>query len=364
MPVNMFSVLKHLMGAPGVTGFEEQRRKRVIELLSMYCDSVSVDVIGNVIGTIGSGEKSVMLAGHYDQIGFMVKHIDEKGYLLFDQVGGWDPRVAYGRRVNVWVGDEIGDFVLGTICTKAAHLADPSEREKIPALREMRIDVGVSNPTEASGLGIKVGCPITPDSDIDYLGKKGSDLVIGPAFDDVCAVAAFIETLDRLNKDPPKNLKIHVVATVQEEVGLRGASVSAYNIQPWCAIAVDVTHALYPGVDPGRVSGVVLGKGPVIGIGANFTRALWEMMESQAKESGMSVQREGLPGASGTDAWAIQITRGGTITGLISVPNRYMHSPNEVISLNDLTNTGKLIALTIKALDNSNLVHTTEVFRK
>jgi putative aminopeptidase FrvX len=364
MPTNMFSVLNHLMGAPGVTGFEEQRRKRVIELFSMYCNTVSVDVIGNVIGTIGDGEKAVMLAGHYDQIGFMVKHIDEKGYLLFDQIGGWDPRVAYGTRVKVWVGDGIDDYILGTIGTKAAHLADSSEREKIPAIREMRIDVGAANSSETTNLGIKVGCPITPDTEVKYLGRKGSDLIIGPAFDDVCAVASFIETLDQLSKDPPINLKVNIVATVQEEVGLRGASISAYNIQPWCAIAVDVTHALYPGVDPGRVSGVVLGKGPVIGIGANFTRSLWEIMETQAQQSGIPVQREGLPGASGTDAWAIQITRGGTITGLISVPNRYMHSPNEVISLSDLTNVGKLLATTIKALDNSNLTHTTEVYRK
>ena len=364
MPINIYSVLKHLMNVPAVTGFEEQRRKRVIELFSMYCDTVSVDVIGNVIGTIGSGEKSVMLAGHYDQIGFMVKHVDEKGYLHFDQIGGWDPRVAYGIRVKVWVGDEPEDYIIGTICTKAAHLAEASEREKIPTLREMKIDVGASNPSEVGALGIKVGCPITPYSEVTYLGKKNSDLVIGPAFDDVCAVASFIQTLEQLSRDPPKNLKLHVVATVQEEVGLRGASISAYNINPWCAIAVDVTHALYPGVDPGRVSGVVLGKGPVIGIGANFSRPLWEMMELEAKKADIPIQREGLPGSSGTDAWAIQITRGGTITGLISVPNRYMHSPNEVISLNDLINVGKLLSLTIRALDKCDLTHTKQVFAK
>src|SRR5665647_2705885 len=111
MPVDMYKILKELMSAPAVTGFEEPRRKKVIEQFSKYCDSVSVDVIGNVVGTIGSGEKAVMLAGHYDQIGFLVKYVDEKGYVSFDQVGGWDPRVAYGTRVKIWVGDGSEDYV-------------------------------------------------------------------------------------------------------------------------------------------------------------------------------------------------------------------------------------------------------------
>ena len=364
MPVNMFSVLNHLMRSPAVTGFEEQRRKRVIELYSNFCDSVTVDVIGNVMGTIGSGERAVMLAGHYDQIGFMVKYVDEKGYITFDQIGGWDPRVAYGMRVKIWVGDGPDDFIIGTIGTKAAHLLDATERDKAPQLKDMRIDVGASNMEEVQKMGIKIGSVITPDATVSYLGQKGSDLIVGPAFDDICAVATFIEALDILSKNPPKNLKVYFVATVQEEVGYRGAYISAYNIHPWCAIAVDVTHALSPGVDPGRASGIILGKGPAIGIGANFTRSLWEIMEDEAGKNNIPRQREAVPAASGTDAWAIQITGGGTISGLLSVPNRYMHSPNEVISLSDLTNLGRLIAATINTLDTSDLKHNFLVYKK
>jgi len=364
MPVNMYKVLKELMSAPAVTGFEEPRRKKVIEQFSKYCDTVSVDVIGNVVGTIGSGERAVMLAGHYDQIGFLVKHVDEKGYVSFDQVGGWDPRVAYGTRVKIWVGDGAEDYVVGTIGTKAAHLTDAAEREKAIPLKDMRIDFSASSAEEAEKMGVRIGCPCTPISEVEYLGKDGSDMVIGPAFDDVCAVAAFIETLDILAKDPPKKVKVYVVATTQEEIGLRGAQVSAYNIQPWAAIAADVTHAVAPGVEANRVGDVQIGKGPVVGIGANFTRALWEMMEKEAKRGKIPLQRQGVPSASGTDAWAIQVTRGGTITGLISLPNRYMHSPNEVVSLSDLINAGKLIAATIKALDKSSLQHNVEVYRK
>ncbi len=364
MPVDMHKVLKELMSAPAVTGFEEPRRKKIIEAYSKYCDSVTVDVIGNVIGTIGKGEKAVMLAGHYDQIGFLVKYVDEKGYASFDQVGGWDPRVAYGTRVKIWIGDEPSDYIVGIIGTKAAHLTELSEREKAIPLKDMRIDFGASSAEAAAKMGVKIGCPCTPLAEVEYLGKEGSDLVIGPAFDDVCAVAAFIEILDILAKDPPKELKVYAVATTQEEIGMRGAQVCAYNIQPWAAIAADVTHAVAPGVDANRVSDVQIGKGPVVGVGANFTRALWEMMEKEAKKAKIPAQRQSVPSASGTDAWAIQVTRGGTITGLVSLPNRYMHSPNEVVSLSDLTNAGKLIAATIKALDKSDLKHTVEVYRK
>jgi endoglucanase len=347
-----------------VTGFEEQRRKKVIDLFSMYCDSVSVDVIGNVIGTIGSGEKAVLLAGHYDQIGFMIKHIDEKGFAHFAQVGGWDPRVAYGTRVRIWVGDGPNDFILGAIATKAAHLTDAAEREKTPQLKDMRIDFGASSAEEASKWGVRSGCPVTPDPELAYLGKKGSDLVISPAFDDVCSVGGFIETMSLLSKDPPKNVKVHFVATVQEEVGLRGASVVAYNVKPWVSIATDVTHATSPGVDAGAVDGIALGKGPVLGVGANFTRALWELVEAEAKANNIPMQRQGVPGASGTDAWAIQIMRGGTINGLLSIPNRYMHSCNEIVSLSDLTNLGRLLAAVIRALDKSDLKHSVEVYHK
>jgi endoglucanase len=360
----MYETLDYLMAAPAVTGFEEPRRGRVIDLFSKYCDRVTVDVIGNVIGTVGEGERRVQLAGHYDQLGFMIRYIDEKGYASFVTVGGWDPRVAYGTRVKIWTGDGLDDYIIGTIGTKAAHLTEPEERKKAIEIKDMRIDFGASDKKEAEEMGVKTGIPVTADSKLDHLGKKDSDLVIGSAFDDVCAVASFIETLDALSKDPPKNLKVHVVATVQEEIGLRGATISAYNINPWCAVAVDVTHSIAPGVEASRVGDIEMGKGPVIAKGANFTRALWELMEREAGEKGIPYQLQGVPSRSGTDAWAMQIIRGGTISGLISVPNKYMHSPNEVVSLNDLTNIGKLLTATIEGLDETDIPHTTEVYKR
>ena len=361
--MEIFEILRDLMEAPAVTGFEDQRRQRIIDQYSKHCDSVSVDVIGNVIGTLGDGDRAVMIAGHYDQIGFMVRYVDEKGYIHFAPVGGWDQRVVYGMRVRVWIGDGPGDYLIGVVGAKPAHLAEPKEREKAVKMEEMRIDIGARSQKEAEELGVKSGCPITPDSTLTRLGREG-DLVVGPAFDDVCAVASMIRALELLGGDAPKGLRVHMVATVQEEIGLRGATVSGYNLKPWCAIACDVTHAVAPGVKAERVGGVELGKGPVISVGANFTRPLWELMERVAEEAGIPHQRQGIPSRSGTDAWALQVVRGGTITGLISVPNRYMHTPNEVISLSDLENVARLMAETLRALPGSDLRHIVEVYRR
>jgi endoglucanase len=305
-----------------------------------------------------------MLAGHYDQLGFMITHVDKNGFAGFTQVGGWDKRVAYGTRIKVWIGDSADDYIVGTVAVKAAHLTDAKERDKSPELKDMLIDFGVDTKEEAEKLGIRPGTVCTPYLDVTYLGKNGSDKIVGPAFDDVCCVAGLVKTMEVLKQDPPKNLKVYFVATVQEEIGLRGATIAAYNIKPWAALATDVTHAVAPGVSANQVAGIELGKGPVVAIGGNFTRALWEIMESEAEREKIPYQRQGVPSRSGTDAWAIQVERGGTICGLISVPNRYMHSPNEVISLSDLENLGKLIAVTVKALDKSDLKHNVEVYRR
>ena len=365
MTVDIYEVLKDLMEAPAVSGFEEQRRSRIVKQYSKYCDSVSVDVIGNVIGTLGSGERTVMLAGHYDQLGFMVTHIDEKGYASFQRVGGWDPRVAYGTRVRIWVGDDLDSYVPGVIGAKSAHLADPQDREKTVKWKDMRIDFGAKDAEEAEEMGVRIGRPVTPDSQLVRMGRDDGDLIMGPAFDDICAVAAFIKTLDDLHEEPPEDVTLQVVATVQEEVGLRGATVSGYNLKPWCAIASDVTWAVSPGVESASsLAATKLGKGPAIGIGANCTKALWELMEREAKENDIPYQLEGVPSNSGTDGWALQVVRGGTISGLVSIPNRYMHSPNEVISLSDVENVGRLLTATIRALGKCDLKHTVEVFRK
>ena len=148
MTVNIFQVLKELIDAPGVSGFEEQRREKIIEHFSRYCDSVSIDVIGNVIGTLGEGGRSVMISGHYDQLGFMIKNVDDKGYANIINVGNWDQRAAYGSRLKIWVGDGPDEYIIGLISTIPPHVSSPSERDKVPPVEKMTLDVGASSNKE------------------------------------------------------------------------------------------------------------------------------------------------------------------------------------------------------------------------
>lgn len=364
MTVNIFQVLKELIDAPGVSGFEEQRREKIIKHFSRYCDSVSVDVMGNVIGTLGEGGRSVMISGHYDQLGFMIKNVDDKGYANIINVGNWDQRAAYGSRLKIWVGDGPDEYVIGLISTIPPHVSNPSERDKVPPVEKMTLDFGASSKKEAEEMGVLSGCVCTPDTRLEYLGKKGSDRVVGPSNDDISAIVSLLVALEELKKDPPKGLKIHVVATVQEEVGLRGATISGYNLNPWVTMNSDTTSVLAPGVAASKVGSLNLGQGPIICLGPAFNKTLWELMIKVAEEKGIPYQRRGVPGRSGNDSWMLQIARGGSICGLLSMPNRYMHTANEVVSLTDIENTGKLFAATAKALENYDLPHTIQVFKK
>ncbi|UCH37200.1 MAG: hypothetical protein JSV76_05825 [Candidatus Bathyarchaeota archaeon] len=364
MDLNTFRVLKELIEVPGVTGFEEQRRNKIIEYFSRYCDSVSIDVMGNVIGTLGESARSVMISGHYDQLGFMVKNVDEKGYANIINIGGWDQRAAYGLRVKIWVGETLDDYVIGVISTIPPHVSSPSERDKVPPINRMTLDFGASSKKEAEKMGVLAGCVCTPATNLEYLGKKGSDLVIGPSNDDISAIVSLLITLEELKKDPPPGLKIHIVATVQEEVGSRGATISGFNLNPWVTMNSDTTSVLAPGVAASSVGSLHLGHGPIVCLGPAFNKTLWELMMKVAEEKRIPYQRRGVPGRSGNDSWALQVARGGAICGLLSMPSRYMHTANEVVSLTDIENTGKLFAATTKALEDYDLPHTIEVFKK
>lgn len=362
--IEIFNVLKELTSAPAVTGFEEQRRKLIIEHFSKYCDSVSVDVIGNVIGTLGDGERSVMISAHYDQLGFMIKNVNSKGYASIVNVGGWDQRAAYGSKVKIWVGDGPEDYVKGVISMVPPHVSAPGERDKVPPVNKMTLDFGASSKAEAEEMGVLAGCVCTPDRDLDYLGRKGSDLVVGPSCDDVSAIVSLLVALEELKKNPPKGIKVYIVATVQEEVGLRGATVSGYNINPWCTLNSDTTSVLAPGVTDSVVGDLKLGAGPIICLGPAFNRGVWELMMKVAEEKGVPYQRRGVPGRSGNDSWALQVAKGGALCGLLSMSSRYMHSANEVVSLKDIENIGKLFAYTAQALAKTDLKHTVEVYRR
>lgn len=362
--LDTFEIMKELTSAPAVTGFEEQRRKLIVEQFSKYCDSVSIDVLGNVIGVIGDGDRSVMISAHYDQLGFMIKNVDSKGYASIINVGGWDQRAAYGLKLKIWVGNGPQDYVKGVISMAPPHVTSQGEREKVPSITKMTLDFGAGSKEEAEKMGVLPGCICTPDSELDYLGKRGSDLVVGPSCDDVSAVVSLIVALDELRKRPPKGIKVYVVATVQEEVGSRGAIISGYNLNPWCTLNSDTTSVQAPDVSASIVGDIHLGKGPIICLGPAFNKYIWELMMKTAESKGIPHQRRGVPGRSGNDSWELQVARGGAFCGLLSMPNRYMHSAIEVVSLSDIENTGKLFAYTAQALSETDFKHTVEVFNR
>lgn len=364
MELDIFNVLKDLVNVPAVTGFEGQRRKLIVEYFSRYCDTVDVDFMGNVIGTIGEGDRSVMISGHYDQLGFMIKNVDDKGFASIVNVGSWDQRVAYGIKVKIWVGDGPGDYIKGVISTVPPHVSAPDARSKVPSINKMTLDFGAGSKKEAEEMGVLPGCVCTPDAELDYLGREGSDLVVGPSCDDLSAIVSLLVALEELSKDPPERLKVHIVATVQEEVGSRGATVTGFNINPWVTMNSDTTSVLAPGVSASIVGSLELGAGPIICLGPAFSRAIWELMIEVAESKSIPYQRRGVPGRSGNDSWALQVARGGAFCGLLSMPNRYMHSSNEVVSLKDIENTGKLFAAIAKALEKVELKHITQVFKK
>ncbi|RLE53612.1 MAG: M42 family peptidase [Candidatus Methanomethylicota archaeon] len=341
-------ILKRLVEAPSVPGFEDEVRKVIAKEFKNLNLKVEVDVMGNVIGLKeGEDNPRIMIAAHMDQVGLMVTHIDDDGYLRFT-AKGLDQRVLYGLQVIVH-GEK--EKVHGVIGAKPAHLAKGEEREKAVKIEDMAIDIGATSRDEVQKMGIKPGTVITPILALREMGNK--DRIVSVGLDDKAGVAAMIKAMEILGGEKLP-ASVYAVATCQEEIGLRGAITATYKIKPHIGIAIDVTHAAAYNVEKKLVSGIELGKGPAIGIGPNFHPALWKLAEEICAEKGIPYQREPILGSSGTDAWVIQVTREGVATALISIPLRYMHSPGEVASLSDIENTAKLVAELIIKLSTTN----------
>lgn len=339
--------LRELIRTPSPSGYEMRIHNRIAKYMDRYCAEVRADVLGNTIGVINPDAKvRVLLAGHCDEIGMMVTYIDGKGYIYVGAVGGVDVGVIRGHRVTIH--SKKGP-VLGVIGGKPIHLAEASERGKVPKIKDIWIDIGAKNKKDAEK-AVEIGDYITVDAGFDEL-RNG--LVVGRGFDDRAGAFVVCETLRRL-KGRKLNVAVYGVATTQEEIGLRGATVGTYGVDPHIGIAVDMGFASdAPGVDPKVVGEAVLGKGPVIHRGPNITPSLGKRLESTAKKKRIPFQIQAEPGASGTDAWAIQATRSGVATALVSVLNRYMHTPVEVLSLKDMDNASRLLAEAIIALPAS-----------
>lgn len=330
--------LEDILQTPSPSGYESQLQSLVRQYVADFADQVESDVHGNLYVCRNPGaSRRLMLAGHCDQIGLIVNHIDDQGFVYIQSIGGWDPIILVGQRMCIWTQNGPVHGVLGR---KPIHLLTDEERKQVPKLKDLWLDIGAANKAEAEKL-VRIGDPVTLELRIHPLANNR---IASPALDDKCGTWVVIEALRRM--DPGKlSWAVYAVSTVQEEVGLRGAKTSAYRIDPEVGIAVDVTHATdCPTIDKKEEGDIALGKGPVIYRGPNMNPRVVELLMKTAETHQIPHQL----GASGritpTDLNPIQVSRGGVATGLVSIPNRYMHSPVETVSLDDLDRAADLLA--------------------
>jgi len=328
-----FEFLKSLAEAPSPSGYEQPAQKVFREYIRGSVDDMRTDVLGNSFGFVrGKRNKpTVMLAGHCDEIGFMVTYLDEQGYAYFAPIGGVDPQLLPGKRLRIHTAK--GPLV-GVVGRKPIHLIDPKEREKVVQMHNLFVDFGAQDKKEAEKL-VKIGDPMTFAVGLE---KLQGDRVVSRGFDDKMGSFVVGEVLRRIGEKKERpHCAVYGVSTVQEEIGLRGATTSAYQIQPDVGIAVEVGHASdYPDVDKKRVGDYRVGAGPIVARGANINPRVYDLLVNAAKRGKIPVQILGAPRATGTDANVIQLSRKGVATGLVTVPLRYMHTPAEVLSLKDL----------------------------
>ncbi len=327
-----------ILNTPSPSGYESPIQQVVRDYVTDFADEVRTDVHGNVIAVKNpESPLRVMLSGHCDQIGLIVQHIDDEGFLYVQPIGGWDPQMLIGQRMTVWAD---GGPIPGIIGKKPIHLMTDEDRKKVPKMKDLWLDIGVADKAEAEGL-LRIGDAVTVQLGLVEL-RNGR--AVSPAMDDKAGAWVVIEALRRA--DAAKlNCGLYAVSTVQEEVGLRGAKTSSFGIDPHVGVAVDVTHATdCPTIEKKEEGDIKLGKGPVIYRGPNMNPKVVQRLIEAAGGGKIPYQLAAEGRATGTDANAIQVNRSGVAAGLVSIPNRYMHSPVEMISLEDIDQAADLLA--------------------
>ena len=342
------SFLERLLDAAGPSGFEVRAARVWRQEAETFADEVSVDVSGNSFALLAAERRPrVMLAGHIDEIGLQITHIDDEGFLYVDEIGGWDPQVLVGQRVRILARD--GD-VYGVVGKKAIHVMSTEDREKASKTKSLWVDVGAGSRDEVSGLGVRVGDPMVL---AQGLLRLAGDRIASRAIDDRIGAFVVLEALRLLAEDRPAHF-VAAVATVQEEIGFSGggARTSAYSLEPDVAVVVDVTFSTdVPDLEKKELGEHRLGGGPVLTRGSSSHGGVFEMLAEVAEAEGIPYSIQAAPKATRTDADGIHLTRHGVPTAVVSVPNRYMHSPNEVVSVEDVRNTARLIAAFVRRLD-------------
>jgi putative aminopeptidase FrvX len=339
--------LKNLLSTPGPSGDEIAAARVWRGEARSFADKVWADVRGNSFAQIGDGGPRVLLAGHIDEIGLMISHIDEDGYLYFSALGGWDAQVLVGQRVRL-LG--LAGEVLGVIGKKPIHLMKPADRDNASKIEGMWIDIGAKNKAEAlekvhiGGVGVIDSQPL----------EMPNGRIVSRSLDNRIGAYTVLEALRLLSENRP-SASVVAVATTQEETSFAGATTAAYSFDPQIAIAVDVTFATdHPESDKRQYGDVKLGGGPVLSRGAANTPTVFSRLTSIASEQEIPYSVQVTPRYTGTDADAIHMIRGGVATGVVSIPNRYMHSPNEMVDLADVENAAKLIAAFVRSIKEAN----------
>jgi len=329
--MKLVEVLENLSNANGVTGREEQVRELMRQYLKPYVDEIREDRLGNLIA-FKRGKKdapTVMLAAHMDEIGLMVKNIKKRGFLQFTKIGGIDDRILLAQKVVVHT--DKGPLT-GVVGSKPVHIQTDEERKKVINADKLFIDVGARDREEAEKMGVQVGDVVSFDT---KFARLGDSVVFGKAFDDRVGCAILVETMRRLQK---VDCNVYAVGTIQEEVGLRGATIAAFQVEPDVGIALDSTVA---GDTPGVAEGEApakMGEGPVLTVadaGLIAHPKVLRLLMDSAKENKIPYQLEtGIRGS--TDAARIALSREGVPSGVISVPARYIHSPAAIVDLDDV----------------------------
>lgn len=343
-PVTPPDFLVDLLNARSPTGHEYEAQAVVDRYVEKEVDLYRRDTMGNRFATVNpEGDPSLLFAGHIDELGLIITFINEEGFLYFDTLGGHDKTMISGRRVSILTKD--GE-IKGVTGKRAIHLMSPEDRKKVPETHEIWIDIGVSSREEAEKL-VRIGDPAIYDQSFELIrGTVG----VARAFDDKAGAYAVLEAVRRLTKGK-LNARVTAAATTQEEIGTRGATTAGYSERPDFAIAVDVGHATdSPDCDQRKYGRTKQGGGPIVCRGPNINPIIFERIVDCAEAHKIPYQLEADPRPTGTDARAIQVAGPGVATGLLSIPLRYMHTPSEMVDLEDIEHTVQLLEAVARSL--------------
>lgn len=332
--------LRNLLTAPGTSGRERNAAAVWQAAAKSFTDDVRADLVGSSVAVVPgtAGGPSLAIVGHIDEIGLMVTHIDDEGYLWFGGVGGWDPVNLVGQRIEIHTRHGVVPAVVGK---KPIHLLEADEREKAPKLKDLHLDIGAKDGAEARAT-VRVGdWAVVAGEPIDLLGGRYASR----AMDNRLGCYVALEAARLVSEAGGAPGDVIACAVAQEETTFAGSSTTAFGLEPDVTIAVDVGHAMdAPGLDKRPHGDHGLGKGPIIDVGSIFHPLVIDLLRDTADEAGIAWTAEASPRESYTDADAFHASRRGIPTGLVSIPLRYMHSPVETMQLSDVEDAAKLIA--------------------